>query len=803
MLRNYLKIALRNLVRNRIFTIVNITGLAVGTLCCMYIALYVRDNYSYDKHYDHASDVYRLTTSLQMPGDRHLMASVSPPIAPAMKMDFPEIANFTRAIPTLDAQQHLVKFKDKAFYEKNAFFVDSTFFDVLTYHFLYGRAQGVFSQPNSIVLTEPVSTRLFGTTDPVGQTITLESAYGKHDFLVAGVVDESLGKPSLRPTMFIRMNKNGFGGGFLDNNTWSGNNFTYSYLKLKPGANARALEAKLPAFLTAHAADQLKAIGMQKVLYLQPVSQIHTSTVYEQEPTKNVSKTFLYILSLIAILIQSIACINFMNLSTARASKRAREVGVRKVIGASRRSLIFQFLGESILLSGLGVLIALALLALTIPYLNNLTHADVNLAVFTDPIAWVVIAGLIVFTGLAAGSYPALYLSAFRAIKVIKGNFTSHISSNGIRRSLVVFQFMLSILLITSIVIIYSQLKFVSHKDLGFVKDQQVIFSFNTDDTKKQMAAFQTDITGIPGIVSTSKTNNYPGAAGYNDWQVFPEGGDVAHAVDQQNISTDEHIVNTLGIHLVTGRDFHLHDSNAVIINETLASRLGFNNSTALGKRLFAGDTRVFTVAGVMRDINYRSLRDEVAPFMLSYNPGRDDIRYLIVRFSGGEHASLISQLKSIWQKDLPGTPFDVIFMDEQVGRQYSAETTMASIINIFTMMAIAISCLGLFGLAAFSAEQRSKEIGIRKVLGASAAGIVELMSRDFVKLVFIAFALATPIAWWAMTQWLQSFVYRVSLQWWMFGLSGIAAVIIAIVTVSSQAIRAALANPVKSLKAE
>ena len=803
MFQSYIKTAFRFLRKNRAFSLINIIGLAIGTLCCLYIVLYVKDQYSYDQQYDHAKDIYRVIADIEISGDKHTMATASPPIGPAMKTDFAEVEQFTRVMPTLGASQHQLIYKDQSFYEKDAFLVDSTFFDVLTYHFTAGSPVNVLSEPNSIVLLQPVAAKLFGGENPIGKVITINDPWGKHDFAVTGVVDESLGKSSLHINMFIKMNQGGFGSDFLNNSTWSGNNFTYTYVKLKPGVNPVVLEQKLPAFLSRHGEQQLKNLGMKKVLHLQPASVIQNTAGYEAESGETVSTSFLYMLILIAVLIQVIACINFMNLSTARASKRAKEVGIRKVVGAGRRSLILQFLGESFLLALIGVLISVPLLAWTLPYLNDITQADVHLSLLANYQVWGVLGAIVLVTGVAAGSYPAFYLSAFQAIKVIKGNFTSHVSAAGIRRSLVVFQFALSIILITGIIVIYSQLEYIKHKDLGFEKDEQLIFSFNTEETRSRMSAFESDLLQLSEVKTVSKTNTYPGAENFNDWPVFLAGGSLANGIDQQNIWSDEHIIKALGIKLIQGRDFRIHDSMAVIINETLAAHLGLKPEAALGKKLYTGDVRVFQVVGVMKDINYRSLHDNVAPFMVYYNPTSDGIHYLIVNINSRNYASLLEKMKGIWHKDLPSTPFDYLFLDDEVQKLYVAEITMSHIINSFTLMAILISCLGLFGLAAFSAEQRSKEIGIRKVLGASIPGIIQLMSKDFLKLVMIAFVIATPISWWAMHGWLQAFAYKVDLSWWMFALAGVLAVFIALFTVSFQAVKAAVANPVRSLRSE
>jgi putative ABC transport system permease protein len=804
MLQSYLKTAIRFLRKNRAFSVINVAGLAIGTLCCLYIILYVKDQFSYDQQFDHARDIFRVTTELKVSGDHHMMASTSPPIAPAMKKDFPEVLQFTRAIPTLGAEEHLLTYGERSFYVKDAFLVDSGFFDIFNFRFSAGHAGRVLSTPNSIVLSAPVSKELFGDENPIGKSITMSDTWGINVFSVTGVVDESLVKSSLHANLFIKMNPGGFGGAFLKNNVWTGNNYSYSYVKLVPGASAAPIENKLPGLLKKFGEDQFKGLGMTKTLHLQPIGSIHTSTQYDTEHGNTVSRSFLHILILIAVFIQVIACINFMNLSTAKASKRAREVGIRKVVGARKNSLVFQFLAESFLLALVGVLIALPILSIVLPYLNRITQANIQLSILADYSVWLILAGIVIVTGLLAGSYPAFYLSAFNAVKVIKGNFTNHISAAGIRRSLVVFQFTLSIVLITSIVVIFSQLNYINHKDLGFDKDQRLIFTFHTDDMKAKMPVFAEDLRKLAEVSDVSMANSYPGAGLYHDWTVKLAGQNDADAIDPQNLSSDEHFIKVMGIQLVSGRDFHAQDSGSVIINGTLASRLGLTPRSALGTRLYNGDPgSSYLIVGVMKDFNYKSLRDKLSPFMILYQPKRDDINQLIVSTRSGDYKAMLGKMEAIWAKDLPATPFDYIFLDDKVQHQYQAEFTMSNIINAFTVMAIVISCLGLFGLAAFNAEKRTREISIRKVLGASNKGIVGLLSEDFLKLVMIAFLIATPIAWWAMHRWLQAFIYKVEIEWWMFALAGVSALAIALFTVGFQAIKTAIANPIKGLKAE
>jgi putative ABC transport system permease protein len=810
MLRSYFKTALRFLLKNKTFSFINIIGLATGTLCCLYILLYVQDQYSYDKHHKDANDIYRVTSALQIVGDKHNNSTASPPIAPAIKRDFPEVVQFTRLIPTglLGNGKNLLKYHEKSFYEKDLVYVDSTFFDVFSYHFVYGKnTSDLLAQPYSLVLQRPVAIKLFGDVDPVGKVISIDNGFGKHDFKVAGVVDESLGKTSIQANIFVTMRSGGFGQFVLDNTAWAGYNLACSYIKLRPGADAAALEKKLPDFLNKHGAQQLKALGMTKVLHLQPIASVHTTTSYEVELSKTISPTLLYILALIAIMIQLIACINFMNLSTARASKRAKEVGVRKVVGAGKGDLIKQFLGESFLLSLIGVLLALPLMYLVLPYLNDITHTNIQISFLNHFSIWLMLAGIVVVTGIVAGSYPAFYLSAFEAIKVMKGNFTSQVSASGIRRSLVVFQFVLSIALITGIVIIYSQLNFIKNKDLGFDKSQKLILSFYTGGTQQKMTALATDLQQLSEVKTVSRSNEYLTQFVGRDHGVYLAGGNQSTAVDAQNMNTDEKFLKANGIKLVSGRDFWVKDTLKTLINETLCKRLGLDPAKAPGTRLYSqylgSPVSYVDVVGVMKDFNYNSLHGGVRPFMLYYTGDPNAFAFMTVSVDSKDYNALLKKMENVWQKDLPGVPFEYAFLDDEVQKQYETEITLSQIINSFTVMAILISCLGLFGLAAFSSEQRQKEIGIRKVLGASIPGIVTLLSKEFIKLVLISFVIATPIAWWGARIWLQGFAYKIPLSWWMFAIAGLMAIFITLFTVSSQAIKAALANPVKSLKTE
>ncbi|HEY6901483.1 MAG TPA: ABC transporter permease, partial [Puia sp.] len=815
MLSNYFKTAIRFLLRNRTFSGINILGLAAGTLCCLYIVLFVTDQYSYDKQHDRVGDIYRVTSKMTISGGQHALTGYcSPPIAPTMKKDFAGVQQFTRVVETngFGARQHLLRYKDRSFYETDAAYADSTFFDIFRFHFVEGNPRTALFDPYTVVLLRPAAERLFGAESPVGKVISIDNAFGKHDFKVTGVFDESLGKSHLHYNLIFSMNSGGMGAVVRGSDAWAAQSMTASYIRLTPGADETALQRQLPAFMNKYGAAQLKSFGMTKQLLLQPVRTIHTTAGYNHDD-HSVSSGFLWLLLAIAALIQVIACINFMNLSTARAARRAKEVGVRKVIGAGRSHLIRQFLGESFLLCLLAVFIAVPLLLLALPWLNQITASDIHPQLLLDYRIGFLLFGLVLVTGLVAGSYPAFYLSAFQAIRVIKGNFTNQVSAAGIRRGLVVFQFVLSITLISGIVVIYSQLNYIKNKDLGFDKEQKLVFTFSTKEARKQVPAFTEELRGLAGIKAVSMANNHLGWSVPNSWVYYLGGQTSSMGQDIKQIYCDENFAKANGIKVIAGRDFQPTDSARVLLNETAVKKLGLTMANAVGARIFPQQDpgekpSPLEVAGVIKDFNFSSLHEDLGCFMLRFADGgvkqfMDTRSDVTVNASTGDYKTLLGQIQALWSRSFSGAPFEYSFMNEIVQRQYATEEVLSRIINSFTLMAIAISCLGLFGLAAFSAEQRSKEVAIRKVLGASVGGLAGLLSKEFLKLVAIALVIAIPIAWWMMQRWLEGFAYRVTLSWWMFGLAGVLAILIALGTVSFQAIRAATANPVKSLRSE
>jgi putative ABC transport system permease protein len=771
--------------------------------------LYVGDQYSYDKYHRDAEDIYRVNRINTGQHGRFNVGITATPLGPALKKQFPEILLYARVSPFIGVDKHLVSWQDKRLWEKDAFIVDSTFFDLFTYRSVRGDLHKALTDPYTVVLSRSFADKLFGNFDPIGHTITIDNTWGKHDYTVMGVA-ESPGKSHIQANIFITMNIARMGQFMPANNSFTMNSYWSTYVKLRHATDPAAFDRKLQAFIDKEVNTvSMKTFGSREEDYLQPVANIHTTAGLDNPGIgKPVNPSFLAILLLIATLIQVIACINFMNLSTARASKRAMEVGVRKVIGAGRKGLIWQFLAESILLALVSVLIALPLLIAFLPWLNRITGSTVDISFLANIRIWLLLPILVLVTGLMAGSYPAFYLSAFKPIRVIKGNFTSHLSSSGIRKGLVVFQFVLSITLMIGIIVIYAQMDFIRNRDLGFDKDQRLVFTFNSEGSFDGLPQFMDDARRLADVKEVSNASQYLGFNVFYSNSFLLPGQSSDQQTNASYIVADKDFVAANGIRILAGRDFREGDSAStyirVLINETYAKHLGLTPGSAPGTRLHDLNDRNFEVAGVMKDFNFYSLHQPVDNFMIwMTNPRYGYWPHVVVHANTDNYRNLLSRLESIWHKHVPGIPFEYLFLDEAVQRQYEADITMSRVINSFTMAAILISCLGLFGLAAFSAEQRSKEIGIRKVLGASVPGIVRLLSGNFLRLVLIALLIASPIAWWALNKWLQNFAYQIRMQWWMFALAGAIATAVAVCTISFQAIRAGLVNPVRSLRNE
>lgn len=809
MLKNYVKIALRNLARNKGFTFINIFGLAVGLATCLLILLYIFDESSYDKHHQNGDRLFRIAAKT---GKGETWAAGPGPLAAGLKMELPEVEQSTRILTFPDIETMLLKYEAKTgtkkFFESGAYYIDSTFFQLFTYDFIFGNSVTALDQPNSVVISESLSGKFFNKENPVGRAILITTPFGEFNYTVKGVFSERY-KSHIPANYFLSMRNNDMWNWVQNQTRWTTNNIFFTYVKLKAGTDQGQFEQKLNPFFDRHAGADMKTAGFSKTLFIQPVKDIYLHSAIGNEIGSNGNITYLYVLGSIAGFILVIACINFMNLSTARSQKRAKEVGVRKVMGAEKNSLIRQFLGESFLLCLIALVLALILAWLLLPFFNDLTRK--NMHPFDKPVIVFWIVGLALLTGLLSGLYPAFYLSAFKPVSVLKGKIMNSFSAGAIRKGLVVFQFTISICLVLGAIVSWQQMRLLKNQSLGFNKDQQIVVPLQQAymSSEANYMPLKNELLKNPSVKSVTSGSTYPGIPDLNDMLFFPEGKTSADAVDIRLAAVENDYIETLGFKLLSGRSFSKEftaDSAGIILNEAAVKELGYKVDNAVGKKIQygLGDFKgMMQIVGVVKNFNFESLHHEIRPCGFTTGVFANRYGYVIASLQSTDYAGSIAGIEKIWTKLNPSTPFVYSFLDQDFQRNYEKEQRTTTVITLFTFIAILIACLGLFGLAAFAAEQRTKEVGIRKVLGASVADVTALLSKDFIGLVVIAIVIASPVGWWVMNNWLKEFAYRIDISWWMFALAAALAISIAIATVSFQAIKAAIGNPVKSLRTE
>jgi putative ABC transport system permease protein len=807
MFRNYFKTAFRNLVKNKFYTAINIFGLAFGLATCLLILLYVFDELNFDRYNLQAKQIYRVNNEIQFGGNHFDLAVCNATMGQTMVKEFPQVTQFTRL---QSYGSVLIKKGNENLREMDVAFADSTLFEVFTLPMLYGDPKTALREPHSLVITERMAKKYFDRVDVTGQSLFLND---KDNYKITGVIKDIPKQSHFHFDFFIPMTENQSS---RDDN-WLSENFS-TYVILKKGVDPEKLVPELNQMMDRYVGPEMKAVtnlsmdefkktGGYVRCSLTPLLDIHLHSNRVGELGANGNIQFVYIFSAIAMLILLIACVNFMNLSTARASSRAKEVGVRKVLGSLRINLIQQFITESVLMSFLALVISILLAWLLLPYFNQLAGKQIKLGSLFQP--WMLLSFVLLMSvvGFLAGSYPAFFLSAFQPIKVLKGKLSEGFKGSILRNALVVFQFSISIILIVGTIVIYSQLTYIRNKDIGFNRNQVMVLK-GTDALNDHALSFKQDLLKISGVSSATMTGYLPVDGYRNNSAYFPTTSlDPKTGISMQTWSIDEQYIPTLGLTLVQGRNFspdYPTDSNGVIINEAAVAFL--TTKDVLNKPLYrVEDVKTkklgtFHIIGVVKNFNFSSLRDVVTPvgLMLQKNTGN-----IALRVNSADIGSVVSQIKAKWQAMAPGQPFDYSFMDEQFNSLYASEQRTGEIFITFAILAILIGCLGLFGLVTYAAEQRTKEIGIRKVLGASVGNIAGMLSKDFLKLVTIASVIAFPVAWYAMNKWLLGFAYRIGIGWWVFAVAGVLAVAIALGTVSFQAIRAALTNPVKNLRTE
>jgi putative ABC transport system permease protein len=809
MLKNYIKTAFRSLRKNKGFTAINILGLALGLATCLLIVLYVVDELSYDRYNAKANRIYRVNEDLKLGDNNVLYAVCMPPLAKTLKSEYPYVEN---AVRLKNAGTSHVKKGNVNMSENRIVFADPSLFDVFTLPMINGNPASALAEPNSVVITETTAKKYFNSTNVVGKTLLFnDNTLCK----VTGVIKDIPKQSHFNFDFFISMSS------WPDSrsNEWLRSDYN-TYVLLKDPSDAKKLAASFPELLKKFSGAQMQAqlnmsvdafekSGSYFRMNLTPLTDIHLRSNRSGELGPNSSTQYVYIFSAIAIFILLIACVNFMNLSTARSSNRAREVGVRKVLGSPRKYLIAQFLTESILVTFVATLIALFAAALLLPLFNQLSGK--YLSINTQSLVWIVPALLLIvlFIGVLSGAYPAFYLSAFQPVDVLKGKLSAGFKGGRLRSFLVVFQFSISIFLIIGTLVIHNQLNYIQTKNLGYNRNQVLIVQ-NVFELNKQVKVFKQEVKEIPGVINATMTGFLPTSNWKSTAIYFGDATlDQKKSMFPQNWEIDEDYINTLDMKMAAGRSFSKDmqtDSSGIVINESAAKFLGFNdpiNKTmykSLGGKHTLDNVKQYHVIGVVKDFNYSSLRDNVGPVVmtLAENNGA-----LSIRVNTQNLPVLLSQIKNKWKELSPNVQINYSFMDQDFDASYRTEQRTGQIFIVFTTLAIVIACLGLFGLAAYAAEQRTKEIGIRKVLGANVSAIVSMLSKDFIKLVFIAILIAAPLAWYLMNKWLQEFAYRISIQWWILALAGLTALLIAFITVSFQSIKAAIANPVDSLKNE
>jgi putative ABC transport system permease protein len=792
MLWNYFKVTWRNIKRYKGYSFINVIGLAVGLACCILILLWVRDELSYDRFHKHLDDLYRVVTEFHKTEPATHYWPVCAPLAPALKEEYPEITRATRFTRLRRGQ--LMKYGDKNFLESRICLTDSDFFEMFTFPFIEGDPRSALSYPNSVILTEEMAAKYFGSENPLGKTLNINNEY---DFMVAGIIknvphNSHLQFDFLLP--FIRIEDFEQSWAVLDNWTLSG---FATYVQLDKDASAEALSNKIADYLKKHVQES------EDVIYLQPFKDIHLYSSHIQFGVEGQGDIrYVYIFSIVAFFILVIACINFMNLATARSACRAKEVGLRKVVGASKSQLIKQFFCESVFMAFLSLILAIVLVELFLPVFAKLSGKQLNLNLSTHLNILVAIVAMTLITGLLSGSYPALFLSSLRPVKVLKGALKTEGKGYLFRKVLVVSQFALSILLIVCTVVVSHQVGFMRNKKLGFDREHVVYFPIR-DELALRYESIKDEWLKDTGIKNVSVSSSLPtsGVILTTD-KVSWEGKNPENVVVLEVTSVGYDFIETFGMEMVKGRSFSKKypsdEEEAVVINETAMKMIGMEDP--VGKQLFFGESAV-TIIGVVKDYHFKSLHSEIEPLVMAIVPSL--YRYVFVKLDAGNIPSTLAHIESTWRTFFPDTPFEYHFLDEDYDKLYRSEQRMGTLFNHFTILAVVISCLGLFGLALFMAEKRTKEIGIRKVLGASVSGIVVVLNKEFTKWVLVANVVAWPIAYYAMSKWLQGFAYRIDLDFWIFVLAALIAYAVAVATVSYQSIKAAVANPANSLRYE
>ncbi len=792
MLKNYLKTAWRNLMKNKAFSFINILGLTIGITACMMIYIFILNEFSVDRFHKNGNHIFRVMREAKIDDKSISVAYLSGAHAPALLNDFKgQITNLVRVAEN----DNLFSVGEKSFHEKKELDVDAGFFTLFSFPLIKGNPATVLNDLNNVVLTESTAKKYFGSVDnAIGKTITMNKTT---PLTVTGIAKDVPSNSHLSFDVITSLERSR-NAGWMTN--WI-NNGAYIYVQLAPNVTKAQVEKQLPAYMEKYMGSEMRKYGFSWTLSLTKLNDVYFDT-NARDSIKHGDKAVVYIFLSIAILILLIACINFMNLSTIRAAERSKEVGLRKVLGALRNNLVWQFIGESIIITTISCLLAIGLLLLVTPWYDQLLGYPLHISWTGLPI-YLFLIGVIFIVGLLSGSYPAFFLSAFSPIQALKGKLKMGKGGVAFRHALVVVQFSISVFLITGTLIITRQMNYVKSKQLGYNQEQTLVVPIDNGDIYNNLNAFKTDLQNQNGVYSVSAMSGEPG--GFFDGQMF----DVEGHSEKWSARTeyaDFEYVKTLGLKIIAGRDLSpqikTDTTDAVLINQTAASKLGWTPQQAVGKWILntVRDKTRRTIVGVVNDFNFQSLKQNIDGLVISPAPDR---RQILVRLKPGDLKAGIALVSSAYSKVAPAYPFEYKFLDDKFGELYQKDIRQQTLLSLFAGLAIFVACLGLFGLASFTASKRIKEIGIRKVLGSSVENIVVLLSKDLLKPVIVAICLALPLGYWAMNKWLQDFSYKTNLSWWIFGLAALITIGIALITVSIKAIKAAVANPVKSIRTE
>ena len=805
MLQNYLKIAWRNIIRNKAFSAINILGLAIGIAACVLILQYVTFELSYDDFHTKGNRIYRVRQDRYDKGKLSTQwAGGAQAAGNSFKKAFGEVEDYVKV---LKRRPLMAEYDEKSLKVERVFIASESFFRIFSYPLLSGNPNTVLSEPNTVALSESVARRLFGRENPMGKTIRINQ---KQAVKVTGVYQDMPANTHLKADLLIPhvtfIQEAG-----RDNNPdnawmWDG---ALSYLLLRSDAKPAALEAKFVPYIQETIGAELKKFNADAVYTLQPLRDIHLYSHFMEEAEPNGDGKTVYLLLGIAFFIVVIAWVNYINLATAKAINRAKEVGVRKAIGSLRGQLIRQFLTESVLLNGLAVVVGLILITLALPTFNQLSGQQLSFSLAGSARFWVPLVGLFIIGAFLSGLYPAFVLSGFKPISVLKGSVSTSRQGIVLRKSLVVFQFAATLFLLVGTLAVFHQIQYMREQTLGINIDQTLVINppiIRTDSTfVRQMATFKEELLRRPGIQSITASTVVPGQA--SDWNaggIRLKGTDESKSEQYRVIGVDYDFLKTFDLKLLAGRNFakdYGSDPKALIFNKMALKQLGFDQpEQAIGKQIeFWGET--FTLVGVTDNYHQQSLRDAYEPLILRLIP--DVQGFFSIKLAAGQLNSTLADIRTEWNHFFPGNPFEYSFLDERFNEQYRADQRFGQVFGLFTGLAILVACLGLFGLASFTTAQRTKEIGIRKVLGASVNEIVQMLYREYATLLLISFVVAAPLAWYAISQWLQGYAFRATIDWWLFVVPLVLVLLIALLTVSFQSIKAALMNPVKSLRSE